>query len=98
MDPAISFEKKGEFVSRSIAGETILVPVRGQVGDLEAIYNLNEVGAFIWDHLDGHTNIRQLVDNLCGEFDVTPEAAVEDASQFLSALEAVGIVARHGGA
>ncbi len=98
MNPAISFEKKGEFVSRSIAGETILVPVRGQVGDLDAIYNLNEVAAFIWEHLDGHTNVGQLADSLTDEFDVTPAAAVEDARQFLGALEAVGIVARHEGA
>jgi hypothetical protein len=98
MNSVVSFEKKGEFVSRSIAGETILVPVRGQVGDLDAIYNLNEVGTFIWEHLDGHTDVKQLADSLCAEFDVTAEVANVDTQQFLGVLEAVGIVARREGA
>ena len=46
---AARFRKKGEYVARVIAGETIVVPIRGQVGDLEAIYNLNEVGSMIWE-------------------------------------------------
>ena len=40
-----------------IAGETIVVPIRGQVGDLESIYNLNEVGSVIWEMTDGQTPV-----------------------------------------
>ena len=37
MNAEMRFVKKGEFVSRVIADETLLVPIRGQVGDLNAI-------------------------------------------------------------
>ena len=36
---------------RVIAGETILVPLRQNLGDLESIYTLNGVGTFIWQQL-----------------------------------------------
>jgi hypothetical protein len=86
------FVKKGEFVARAIAGETVVVPVRGQVGDLNAIYNFNEVASFIWKHIDGSTNVRQIVDAVADEFEVTPEKANEDTLDFLKSLVAAGLV------
>jgi hypothetical protein len=40
--------KNGEFAVRVVAGEAILVPIRGCVGELGSIVTLNEVGAEIW--------------------------------------------------
>jgi hypothetical protein len=90
------FAKKGEFVSRSIAGEEIIVPVKGQVGDLNAIYNLNEVGAFIWKLIDGRTSLRQIVDAVRAEFEVAPEDAEQDTVQFITALEGAGVIEPSG--
>ena len=42
-------------MGRRIAGEYVLVPLVSHGADLDAIYNLNAVGAFIWDRLDGRT-------------------------------------------
>ena len=36
------------FVTRQIAGETLIMPVAGRVADLESIYVLNEVASRIW--------------------------------------------------
>lgn len=86
------FAKKGEFVSRSIAGEEVVVPVRGQVGDLESIYNLNEVGAFIWRLIDGRTSLSQIIDAVCAEFEVAAEEAEKDTVEFVAALEEAGMI------
>lgn len=95
-DVTVSFRKKGEFVTRSIADETIVVPVRGQVGDLDAIYNLNEVGAFIWEQCDAWKSVNQIVKAVCGEFEVAPEQAEKETSEFIAALEAAGMIERSG--
>ncbi len=89
---AIRPVKKGEFVTRNIVGETILVPVRGRVGDLDAIYNLSEVASFIWARIDGQATLRQIVQGVCAEFDVAPETAESDALQFIAELERAGLV------
>jgi hypothetical protein len=91
-DVAVSFRKKGEFVTRSLAGETVVVPVRGHIGDLDAIYNLNEVGAFIWEQIDGEKSVTRLVEAVRGEFEVAPEQAEEEVWEFIAALEAVGMI------
>jgi hypothetical protein len=85
------FVKRGEFVTRSIAGEMILVPIRTQVADLDSIYNLSAVGMLIWNLLDGHTTVDQIAQAVCAEFDATEEQAQIDSLEFLAALEAAGI-------
>lgn len=87
-----AYRKKGEYVARVIAGETIIVPIRGQVGDLDSIYNLNEVGSVIWEMTDGQTPVSGMVQAVCREFDVTPEQAEQDTLDFLKGLEAAGVV------
>ena len=86
------FRKKGEYVARVIAGETVVVPIRGQVGDLESIYTLNEVGSVLWELIDGETTVRGMVEAVCRAFEVTPEQAEEDTVDFLTGLAAAGLV------
>ena len=89
---ATCFVKKGEFVTRNIAGETILVPVRGRVGDLDCIYNLSEVASFIWERIDGRATVPQIVQCVCAEFDCAPETAESDAVQFIAELRRAGLI------
>jgi hypothetical protein len=90
--PATCFAKKGDYVDRSIAGDTIIVPIRGHVGDLNSIYNLNDVGTFIWKLIDGRTTVSQIVQAVHSEFEVTAEAAETDTLEFVGALESAGMV------
>src|SRR5262245_37599172 len=76
-------------VSRCIAGETLLIPVRTQVADLEGMYVLNEVGTLVWERLDGRTPLPALVDAVCQCYDVLPEEATRDVAAFLEALVTV---------
>lgn len=81
-----------EFVTRQIADETLVVPVAGGVGDLDAIYTLNEVAARIWKSVDRPSSVEHIVDEIRREFDVTADEATRDVVQFLRALEAAGLV------
>ena len=84
--------KKGEYAARVISGETIIVPIRGQVGDLESIYSLNEVGTVIWSMLDGETTVDGVIDEVCLRFGVSRELAERDTLAFLNGLESAGLV------
>ncbi len=89
---ATRFARKGDFVSRSIAGETILVPVRNRTGDLDSIYNLSDVASSIWERIDGQAPVREIVDGVCAEFDVGRETAESDALEFIASLQAAGLI------
>ncbi len=43
------FVRSQSVVSRRVAGETLIVPVRGKVGDLASIYSFNGTGSLIWE-------------------------------------------------
>jgi hypothetical protein len=82
-----------EYVTRQIAEETLIVPVAGGVGDLDAIYTLNEVGAHIWKIVDAPTSVDRIVAEVCREFDVPADQAARDVATFLEALESAGLIA-----
>jgi len=80
------------FVTRQIAGETIIVPVRDNVADLDAIYTLNEVGSRIWQLIDGPTPVEQIARHISEEFDVSASQAAEETSAFLTELHTIGLI------
>lgn len=80
------------FVTRRIAGETLIVPVSSDVGDLESIYTLNEVGTRIWQLLDDQTSVAGIVATIQAEYDIAPAVAESDVKEFLDALSVKGLV------
>ena len=86
------FIKDQQSVTRSIAGETIIVPIKSGVGDLNSIYTLNEVGSRIWQLIDGARTAGQIAQAITEEYDVTMEAAAQDVTELLGALEAEGLI------
>jgi len=75
-----------------IGDEVILVPVKGQLAQLQQVFVLNPVGAFIWDHLDGTEDLNALKTALTAAFDVEPEEAENDIRGYIDDLTAHGLV------
>lgn len=86
------FVRSQSVVSRRVSGETLIVPVRGKVGDLASIYSFNEVGSLIWQLLEIPRNVSELVSAVEREYDVDPQQAQQDVSKFLNDVLSVGLV------
>ena len=86
------YKKSDSIVSRKIADEFILVPIRQNVGDLESIYTLNETAARIWELIDGEISVRKIREKIVEEFEVTPEEAEKDLMEHLQQLEGIKAV------
>ncbi len=86
------FKKDPNMVSRKIADEVILVPIRQNVGDLESIYTLNEVAARIWELMDGEMKVREIKDKIVEEFEVTPEEAEKGMGEYLQQLQKINAI------
>ena len=82
------------FVTRRIAGETLIVPVTGHVMDLESIYVLNPVGSRIWELLGSPTTADRIAEIVANEFAVSPRHAADDVVEFLDSLGARGLIQR----
>lgn len=66
-----------DIVARNIEGELIIVPLVSGIGDLEdELYTLNETGKAIWDRLDGKKKLKEILAELCAEFEA-PAGEIE---------------------
>jgi hypothetical protein len=66
-----------DVVSREIEGEILIVPLVSGIGDMEdELFNLNETGRAVWERLDGQKSLKEVVEELSGEFDA-PEKEIE---------------------
>src|SRR5208282_6502364 len=87
------FTRSRSVVSRVVAGETLIVPVRGKVGDLASIYSFNGTGSLIWQLLDAPRSLSDLIAAVEQEYEVGQEQAHKDVTRFLDDMLSVGVVA-----
>jgi methyltransferase-like protein len=86
------FQKNENFVFRQIDDETILVPIKDNLGDMGSIYNLNEVGAFIWEHFDGQKTIGEIKNQIINEFEISEIEAQQDLIEFVNQLKEIDAI------
>ena len=80
------YVRNDRVVSRKIVDELILVPIRQSVADMEALYTVNEVGARVYELIDGKRAVREIVEAIVSEFDVAFETAEADVREFIAQL------------
>ena len=80
------FKKREEIVSRLIAGETILVPIRGRLADMQNIFSLNPVAEFIWRQLNGVKSIEEIGREILENYDMGKEEVDRDLQEFINDL------------
>ena len=80
------FRKNGEIVTRTIGGETLLVPIRGKLADMQRIFSLNAMGEIIWLQLDGKKPLGEIRDDILKSYDAEMKDIETDIREFVSAL------------
>jgi hypothetical protein len=81
-----------DIVTRRIAGEALLIPIRGRLADMQRVFALDPVAEHIWNHLDGHTSLEGVLQSLVRTFAVAEDQARADLLEFVSELQAAGLV------
>ena len=87
-----TYKRKENVVTREIAGETLIVPVHGKLADMQRIFALDPVAAFVWRHLDGKTDAARICSRVVERFDVGLETAEKDVLEFLDELLETGLI------
>jgi len=87
-----AFVKDDNLMARNIAGETLIVPIRNSIGDLNSIYTLNEVGARVWQLIDGQRSVNQIAAAISAEYTVEDSEAATDVLELLDSMAEAGLV------
>ncbi len=86
------YSKNPDVVFRKIADECILVPIRNKIGDMEAIYTLNETAARVWELIDGTRGFREISEMMAAEFEISISDAESDLPELFARLKEAGTV------
>lgn len=83
---------KEGFVLRTVAGETVALPVN-TVTDLDMMITLNGTGKFLWEKLTAGAEKDELVNALLSEYDVDRERAEKSVDAFVARLKELDFLA-----
>jgi hypothetical protein len=73
VDPDAIYVPSEDIVARDIEGELIIVPLVSGIADMEdELFTLNETGRAIWEGLDGKKSLKDVAEQLSGEFEASP--------------------------
>lgn len=80
---------KSSFVTREVGNELVLVPLTGNVAQMNELFTMNETGKFIWENISDKITIDELSEKMVAVFDISPEIAKRDVSDFLEKMSEV---------
>jgi hypothetical protein len=83
------FARSDRMVGRRVADQFLLVPIVSSGAEVDCLYNLNRVGTFIWESLDGRTRGSEIVEAVVERFEVAREQAEEDYRGFVVSLAGI---------
>ena len=92
ISPTSRFMRNENMLSREVAGEAVVVPLRRQSTTLTSIFTLNEVGSAVWELLAPALSASEIARAVAERFEVTEDQALADVLQFLAELEAKGLI------
>jgi hypothetical protein len=81
-----------DVIRRQVLGEALLVPIRGELADLQRIIALNAVADHIWTQLDGERDLAAVRDTVVARFEVAPDQAGADIAELIGQLSAMGLI------
>lgn len=88
------YRKNPDFVTRVIAEELVLVPVRRTDVDLDRFFVLNDTAQAIWKLIDGQHSLDQIKTQIIQEFDVDEATAQKDMDKLIRELEEIKGITR----
>ncbi len=86
------FIRNSDVISRKIAGELFLVPIKGKIADMENLFALTAVAEYIWEKLDGRKSLNEILNDVVDHFDVEPKQAESDIWEFITELVGSGLI------
>lgn len=82
-----AFQRADGLLTAAVNDELLMMSVESGT-----YFNLNPVGARIWELLETPTTLERLVAQLVAEYEVAPDTAQDEAERFLGTLHERGLL------
>lgn len=81
------FKKNENLAWRNIEGQIFIVDPKRNI-----LHELNPVAARVWELIDGKRTLKETGEQICQEFEVTPEEAEKDILELIEELKEKNLV------
>ena len=85
------FRRSSNVVSRQIGSELVVVPIRGGVGELDAVFSFNGVGSDVWALMESDRTLGELAMWVVEHYEASQAQVEKDLSDFLGDLVGAGL-------
>src|ERR1700743_1496783 len=90
--PKERIRRSSNVVSRVVADEAIVIPIRRGAADMDSIFTFNESGTKLWSLISEGQDVDGIAAHLQSEYRLSREQASADAAAFMSDLALEGLV------
>jgi len=97
LDGRSVLQRSSDVVCRQVGEESILVPIRQNVGNLDYVYTLSDVAADVWQLLDGTHTLDAIIDAICESYEIDRATAATDVTALVTDLTEVELVSHVNG-
>lgn len=87
MDLLTLCQLKSKFVARQVGDELVIVPLSGNVAQMNELFTLNETGKFIWENTDEKCNAEMLAKRMTEAYEIDEATALQDIELFLTRID-----------
>lgn len=83
---------RGEFITRQILDDTVVLPVGNTAIEFNNMIMLNSVSLVIWQCLEKDVSFDDILKAVTGNFEVSQDQAVADIRDFLDGLRSYNLL------
>lgn len=83
---------KDGFIMKNVAGSNVVLPIGDRQDEIKGIITFNEVGADVFNMLDGTNSLEQIVDRISREYEVPCETVEADVNKLVEKMRAQGLI------
>ncbi|HTR46549.1 MAG TPA: PqqD family protein [Verrucomicrobiae bacterium] len=85
-------QRSRNVVSRVVADEAIVVPIRRGAADMDSIYTFNDTGSALWALIERGGSAADLAGHLQAEYGISADQAAADTDKFIEELREAGLI------
>ncbi|XCN73969.1 MAG: PqqD family protein [Candidatus Electrothrix aestuarii] len=79
-------------VTRTVMGETLLVPISGDLASMDELYTLNDAGSYIWQALNGENSLAEIHEQMKEEYEAPSEIIESDLLEIVRDFADAGLI------
>lgn len=87
MELSTVYQQSDNIVTRKVMDETLLVPITGNLASMDEIYTLNDMGALIWNSLDGSRSLAAIGRKIEQQYDAPLSVIEADMVEIITGLK-----------